>query len=309
MNAPLGPYAYAETQVTAGKIAKVWLTASPVFSISHFPRSGISLKASLSLNEQNVHLSSLSSIPLPFDLWVPTTPRLRPETADQLTCGYYSTSDALDWSVEGYVKGMQHQLLFNVVTDNTNSMGFEDQFFSGKGFAYGFDATMKKNWGIYTAKLRYSYARSFRSFDKIMDGDWFRDKYDRPHDFNLQLTCTPNAVWDFSLLWTYASGCNLNLPTGRWWMSGLIMNDYDQFNGFRLPAYHRLDVSANWHLKPRFFKESVLNFSIVNLYNRANPYFAYFRVYMDENRYHLSVKSYQISLFPIMPSVSWRFKI
>jgi len=309
LNAPLGPYDYGEMTVSSGKIAKVWFTASPVFSVSHFYRSGKSLKASLSLNEQNVHLSSLSSIPLPFDLWVPTTPRLRPETADQLTCGYYSTADALDWSVEGYVKGMHHQLLFNVVTDDTNSMGFEDQFFSGNGFAYGFDAALKKNWGIYTAKLRYSYARSFRSFDKIMDGNWFRDKYDRPHDFNLQMTCTPNTVWDFSLLWTYASGCNINLPTGRWWMSGLIMNDYDQFNGFRLPAYHRLDVSANWHLKTHFFKESVLNFSIVNLYNRSNPYFAYFRVYMDENRYQLSVKSYQISLFPIMPSVSWRFKI
>lgn len=309
MNAPLGPYEYGDTHVSSGKIAKVWWTASPVFSISHFPKPGRSLKASVSMNGQNVHLSSLSSIPLPFDLWVPTTPRLRPETSDQITCGYYSTGDALDWSVEGYAKTMHHQLLFNVVTDNTNSMGFEDQFFTGKGFAYGLDVAMKKNWGIYAAKLRYSYARSFRSFEKIMDGEWFRDKYDRPHDFNLQLTCTPNTVWDFSLLWTYASGCNLNLPTGRWWMSGLIMNDYDRFNGFRLPAYHRLDVSANWHLKPRFFKESVLNFSIVNLYNRSNPYFAYFRVYMDENRYQLKVKSYQISLFPIMPSVSWRFKI
>jgi len=309
VNAPLGPYEYGEKQVPSGKIVKVWFNVSPVFSISHFPQRGKSLKASLSVNEQNVHLSSLSAIPLPFDLWVPTTARLRPETADQLTCGYYSTGSALDWSVEGYVKDMHHQLLFNVVTDNTNSLGFEDQFFTGKGLAYGLDASMKKNWGIYAAKLRYSYARSFRSFEKIMDGDWFRDKYDRPHDFNLQLTCTPNSIWDFSLLWTYASGCNLNLPTGRWWMSGLIMNDYDQFNGFRLPAYHRLDISANWHLKPRFFRESVLNFSIVNLYNRSNPYFAYFRVYMDENRYHLNVKSYQISLFPIMPSVSWRFKI
>jgi hypothetical protein len=309
LNTPMGPYSYGETQVSTGKIAKVWCNVSPVISISHFPESGKSLKASLSMNEQNVHLSSLSAIPLPFDLWVPTTPRLRPEEADQLTCGYYSTGNALDWSVEGYVKDMRHQLLFNVVTDNTNSLGFEDQFFHGKGFAYGFDMSMKKNWGIYAAKLRYSYARSFRSFEKIMDGEWFRDKYDRPHDFNLQLTYTPNTVWDFSILWTYASGCNLNLPAGRWWMSGLIMNDYDQFNGFRLPAYHRLDVSANWHLKPHFFRESVLNFSIVNLYNRSNPYFAYFRVYMDENRYHLNVKSYQISLFPIMPSVSWRFKI
>jgi len=309
VNAPLGPYEYDSKRVTAGKVAKAWVNASPVVSVSHFPSPGKSLKASMSWNDQNVHLSSLSSIPLPFDLWVPVTPRLRPESADQMTLGYYSTDDGFDWSVESYAKQMRHLLLFNVVTDNTNNKGFEDQFFVGKGFAFGFDFAMKKNWGIYQGKVRYSFARSLRSFPSIVQGDWFLDKYDRPHDFNVQLTCTPNKVWDFSMLWTYASGSNLNLPTGRWWMSGLIMNDYDRYNGFRLPAYHRLDVSANWHLHSNLFRESVLNFSIVNLYSRSNPYFAYFKVFMDENRYNLQIKSYQISLFPILPSLSWRFKI
>jgi len=308
-NASLGPYSYGTTIVASDKIAKIWWNVSPVLSVSHFPQSGRSIKASFSMNEQNIHLSSLSSIPLPFDLWVPSTPRLQPETADQLTLGYYVSNDVLNWSVEGYVKQMHHQQLFNVITDNTFSQGFEDQFLAGKGFSYGVDLTADKSWGIYSAKVRYSYARSFRSFPEVMDGEWFNDKYDRPHDFNLQFTAKPNETWDFSLLWTYASGCNLTLPSGRWWMSGMIMNDYDHFNGFRLPAYHRLDVSADWHLKSRVFKESVLNFSIVNLYNRSNPYFAYFRVFMGENRYNLQVKSYQISLFPIIPSISWRFKI
>jgi len=308
-NASLGPYTYGQTTVSSGEIAKIWWTLSPVLSVSHFPRIGQSIKASFSMNEQNIHLSSLSSIPLPFDLWVPSTPRLRPEAADQLTLGYYSSNAVVDWSVEGYFKQMRNQQLFNVITDNTNSRGFEDEFFTGKGFAYGVDLTAEKTWGIYSAKMRYSYARSYRSFPEIMDGNWFKDKYDRPHDFNLQFISTPNETWDFSVLWTYASGCNLTLPSGRWWMSGMIMNDYDQFNAFRLPAYHRLDVSANWHLKSTLFKESVVNFSIVNLYYRANPYFAYFRVYMGDSRYNLNVKSYQISLFPILPSVSWRFKI
>lgn len=308
-NASLGPYSYGTESISKGDLAKLWWTVSPVVSVTHFPEKGRSFKASFSLNDQNVHLSSLSSIPLPFDIWVPSTPRLRPETADQLTLGYYEDSEWLNWSLEGYVKQMHHQQLFNVITDNTNSQGFEDQFFSGKGLAYGIDLTAEKSWAIYTAKLRYSFARSFRSYTEIMDGTWFNDKYDRPHDFNLQFMVDPSGNWDFSLLWTYASGCNLTLPSGRWWMSGMIMNDYDRYNGFRLPAYHRLDVSANWHLKSRFCKESVLNFSIINLYNRANPYFAYFKVLMGESRYNLDVRSYQISLFPIMPSISWRFKI
>jgi outer membrane cobalamin receptor len=308
-NACVGSYNYGDNPVGRWEIAKVWWNLSPVLSVSHFPKSGQSLKASFSANEQNVHLSSISSIPLPFDLWASSSPRLQPETSNQLTIGYYRTDTWLDFSVEAYFKLMSHQLIFNVITDDSFDQEFEDRFFIGKGFAYGIDLTAEKGWSIYSAKMRYSYARSFRSFPEIMNGEWFKDKYDRPHDFNIQLTGTPNDTWDFSVLWTYASGCNLTLPTGRWWMSGMIMNDYESFNAFRLPAYHRLDVSANWHLKSTFFKESVLNFSIVNLYNRANPYYASFKVFMGESQYDLSVKSYQISLFPIMPSVSWRFKL
>lgn len=293
---------------TSSSLGHVWFNVSPVLSVSHFPESGKSVKASFSMNEQNIHLAALSSIPLPFDVWVPSTPRLHPETANQLTLGYYASGSIVDWSVEGYVKQMRHQLLFNIMTDNKNNRNMEDQFLSGKGFAYGFDLAAQKSWDIYSAKLRYTFARSFRTFPTIMEGGWFKDKYDRPHDFNLQLTAKPNKRLDFSVLWTFASGCNISLPSGRWWMSGWIMNDYDDYNAFRLPSYHRLDVSVNYHLVPRYFKESVLNFSIVNLYNRANPYFAYFKVFMDENRYNLQIKSYQISLFPILPSIGWRLK-
>lgn len=308
-NAAIKPGLSLGNSLSNVRSAHVWYNLSPIVSVSHYPDRDQSWKASFSMNEQNVHLSSLSSIPLPFDLWVPSTAKLRPETADQLSLGYYSSNSTLDWSVEGYVKNMRNQLLFNIMTENSNGGDMESQFLSGKGFAYGIDLAAQKNWSIYTGKVRYSYARSFRSFPTISGGEWFKDKYDRPHDFNIQLTAKPSERWDFSLLWTYASGCNLSLPTGRWWMSGWIMNDYSEFNAFRLPPYHRLDVSANLHLKSKVFKSSVLNFSIVNLYNRANPYFAYFKVYMDENRYNLQIKSYQISLFPILPSISWRFKI
>jgi hypothetical protein len=308
LNAALGPYRYGDLSVASGRVARWWMSLSPVVSVSHYPAPGRSWKASFSINEQNVHLAGLSSIPLPYDIWVTATPRLRPETASQLTGGYYVQGK---WtaSVEAYVKSMQHQPLFNVVTDNTNNQGFEDQFFEGKGWAYGLDVSVERKWQAFSGHIRYSYARSFRSYSQIMDGRWFRDKYDRPHDLNLQLAYTPQGPWSFHVLWTFASGCNLTLPSGRWWMSGMIMNDYDRFNGFRLPAYHRLDLSADYRLKTKRFKESVLNVSLINLYNRANPYFAYFKVFMGNSRYDLQVKSYQISLFPILPSIGWRFQI
>jgi hypothetical protein len=50
------------------------------------------------------------------------------------------------------------------------------------------------------------------------------------------------------------------------------------------------------------------NFSVYNAYNRHNPFFIYFQ--NDGNVYSgtLNVKAMQVSLFPLLPSVSWNFK-
>jgi hypothetical protein len=308
LNTALGPYTYGTVSYGRNEWIKTWCNVSPVISISYFPRIGYSYKASFSANDQNLHMAALSSVPLPNDLWISSSPMVHPETSQQLTLGFYRDAGSLDFSAEIYGKCMQHQLIFNVITDNSNSQGFEDQLFTGKGVAYGLDLSLRKRWGIYTGNIKYSFARSLRSFPLIMDGDWFNDKNDRPHDLNISMTCDLNKSWDFSALWTFASGNCMTLPAGRWWMMGMIMNDYNSYNGFRFPSYHRLDLSANWHLKTKHFKESVLNFSIINVYNRANPYYAYFKVYADQDQYHLQIKTFQISLFPILPSVSWQFK-
>jgi len=290
-----------------GNNSSILLNLSPVFSLSYLLAHEQSLKLSVSLNDQQVHLAALGSVPLPNDIWVPVTKELPSETASQLTIGYMKDWGSGNLSIEMYGKKLDHQLIFNLLTDNEDVNDFEDRFFHGKGLAYGVDFSVEANRGPFTGQLSYSYSRSIRSYSGILSGRWFNDKYDRPHDLNVTLSYTPNKTWDFAANWVYASGSNMNLPAGRWWLMGQLMNDYETFNGFRLPNYHRLDVSANWHLKTKRFKSSVINFSITNLYNRANAYFAYFKVYQDRNRYNLDIRTKQVSLFPILPSISWRF--
>lgn len=285
----------------------IFTNLSPVFSLSYLLSAEQSLKLSASLNDQHVHLAALGSVPLPNDIWVPVTAGLPPETASQLTLGYMKQWGSGNFSIEVYGKKMDNQLIFNLLTDNADIYSFEDRFFQGNGLAYGADFSAEVTRGNITAQLSYSYSKSIRSYPDILNGAWFNDKYDRPHDLNVLIAYTPTTTWDFAANWVYASGSNMNLPAGRWWLMGNIMNDYETFNGYRLPAYHRLDVSANWHLKTKHLKTSVINFSIINLYNRANPYFVRFRVYQDNNRYNIEIRSKQVSLFPILPSVSWRF--
>jgi len=288
---------------------KLHFSVSPVASFSINPSLDYSFKVSYSANSQHLHLASFSSIPLPNDIWVPSSPRIKPETAHQLTLGYYRKFNIYDFSAEIYGKYMLNQLLFGFETSSASYTNFEDQFMVGRGKAYGIDLSFRKNAGLFTGFLNYSFSRSKRSFSEIESGKWFNDKYDRPHDLTVSTACKINDRWEVSALWTFASGVNLTLPTGRYWLMGSIMNDYEGYNSFRLPSYHRLDLSASYRFKTRHFRESVLNFSIINAYNRANPYYAYFKVYTGETRYNLSIKSMQVSLFPIMPSVSWRFKL
>ncbi len=87
-----------------------------------------------------------------------------------------------------------------------------------------------------------------------------------------------------------------------------IANDYEGVNNYRMPVYHRLDLSLNYRLKSNLFKESTLNFSLINVLNRSNPYFIYYSIDEGEGNYDLSVKARQVSLFPILPSLSWNFK-
>jgi hypothetical protein len=194
------------------------------------------------------------------------------------------------------------------VNTEKEEMDFEDHFFHGKGRSYGVELSARKTKGRFQGSLNYTLSRSERSFPDIFSGEWFPDKFDRIHDLSLSTSFSVNDRWTFNTSWIYATGNNMTLPAGRMWMMGSVMNDYAGYNNFRLPAYHRLDVSASMKLDSDFFRESVLDFSIINVYNRANPYFVFYRVYQGDSNYDIDIRAAQVSLFPVMPSVSWKFK-
>ena len=100
----------------------------------------------------------------------------------------------------------------------------------------------------------------------------------------------------------------MTLPAGRYIIQGNLVNDYAKVNSFRMPAYHRLDISVNYLLYKKERIESHLNFSVYNVYNRSNPYYIYFEAEGNLDAYELSVKPKQVSLFPILPSLSWNLR-
>ena len=97
----------------------------------------------------------------------------------------------------------------------------------------------------------------------------------------------------------------------RWFLAGSLVTEYSARNAYRLDPYHRLDLSLNWNIVKRKRFETSLNFSVYNVYNRKNPFFIFFETttnFVAGETFDLHTKAYQMSLFPILPSITWNFK-
>jgi hypothetical protein len=178
----------------------------------------------------------------------------------------------------------------------------------GKGTSYGAELFLRKLNGKLTGWLGYTLSHTTRQFNEINEGKIFPAKYDRKHDLKLVATYQLSKKWALSGTFVFATGNAMTLPEYKYIIEGNLITGFGPTNGFRLPAYHRLDLSATYTSKKTDKYESSWNFSVFNVYNRANPFYIYFEITGNVYDYNLEITPRQISLFPILPSVSWSFK-
>jgi hypothetical protein len=269
-----------------------------------------SVKASFNTTAQYLNQVTASTVSLPSDFWIPSTPKVKPQYCRQAGIGAYRNfgDNAFETSVEVFYKEMDHQIEFNNSIFNTKEIkNWEDNLISGRGKAFGAELFIKKSIGKTTGWLSYTFSRSFRYFAEINDGHRFPAKYDRIHDGSLVVTHTLNTKWTFSAVFVYATGEAFTVPVARYIVQGNVLNEYGDYNGYRLPAYHRLDISATLRLKQTRKIRSEINFSVYNVYNRQNPIFIFNDMKGNLDKYELSVTPKQLSLLPVLPSVSWTF--
>ncbi|WP_247679940.1 MULTISPECIES: TonB-dependent receptor [Chitinophaga] len=271
-----------------------------------------SLKASVTRNYQYIHLVSNAATTLPTDVWVPSTYLVKPQVAWQYSAGYFLNfgHNTYEASAEVYYKEMDHQIEYKEgytpsITDP------EQDFVFGKGQAYGLELFVNKKKGHFTGWVGYTLAWTWRQFPSLNDGKQYPAKYDRRHDLALVGTYELNKRWSLSGIFIYGSGNTTTLPETFYFMEGTLIQAYGNLNGYRLPAYHRLDLSAIYSPQPkranRRFKSSWA-FSIYNVYSRQNPYFVYFDQNGSVVNGTLQVSAKQVSLFPILPSITYNFR-
>ncbi len=274
-----------------------------------------SIKGSYTLMNQFLHLVPSSTASVPTNVWVPSSLRTKPQIAEQFALGYFRNfeQNKYEASVELYHKTMENQVLFPAGNRLIENFDVDTALAYGKGWSKGVELFVKKNTGRLTGWISYTLSKTDQQFPDLNFGEKFPFQYDRRHLISLVGSYDLNEKWTFSSVFVYSTGNAFTLPVGRINVAngGSLFEGnyfiYEGKNNARLPAYHRLDVAATYKKRRTIFGkgyDSEWVFSLYNLYSHSNPYFVY--LYVDHQVE--KPKARQVSLLPIIPSVSYNFK-
>lgn len=274
-----------------------------------------SIKASYTGMNQFLHLVPNSTAGLPTDIWLPSSSKTSPQSATQYAVGYFKDfkNGAIETSMELYYKKMDKQVLFGEGKQLRINIKLDSLLTYGKGQSYGLELFVKKNTGKLTGWISYTFSKTEQVFKELNFGKAFPFKYDRRHSLSVTASYQLSKRWSLNTVFVYSSGVAFTVPTGRisTLNSGSIFEGnyyaYDARNNYRLAPYHRLDFSATYKKRTKFFKhpfEYELILGAYNIYSRQNPYFVYFQI--DALTTRPTAK--QVSLLPIIPGISINFK-
>ncbi len=306
---------------------ELYTSLQPRISLRYLLRSGWALKASYALMRQYIHLLSNSTVGLPTDLWLPATERVRPQRSRQLGVGLArELKEHYEFSLEGYYKTMTGLIEYSEGASFLVGLGgsedWQDKVETGRGRSYGAELFVQKKRGRTSGWIGYTLSWTRRRFAGLNQGRAFPYRYDRRHDAALVLTRQLMPSASFSLTWVYGTGTAVTLPVARYYDDGSAGGRtlriprpsylpyetavYGERNGYRMSAFHHLDFSFNFGRA-----ESAghgFSFGIYNAYNRKNPFFIYFEDHYGRNTGAREFRAKQVSLFPFLPWINYRFK-
>ena len=311
---------------TTGQPIKTYAGLEPRVSMRYKVGPTSSVKASFNRNLQYVHLASFSSIGLPTDVWIPSGKNVEPQIAHQYAVGYFRDlwDRKYEASVEVYYKDMFNQIEYAEGTQpqDGGNANYDQFLVFGKGWSYGAEFFLKRRMGKFTGWAGYTWSKTMRRFPDVNNGNEFPSRWDRRHDMSLVMSYELNERWSFGGTFVYSTGQATTLPVQRYFIEGRVVSQFSERNSFRMAAYHRLDLAATLKNKPtkeitdkttgetttvqRKYRSS-WTFSVYNAYNRANPYFYYFTTEGTAAGGDLRPVAKQVSLFSILPSVTWNF--
>ena len=292
-----------------GKFGKTYVNLEPRISANYRINEVSSVKGGYSRNTQNLHLLSNSNSGNPTDQWIGSSYTVKPEIADQISLGYSRNfnNNNYELNAEVYYKDMKNQIDFK----NGAQIGFdtgadvESELLFGKGRAYGLELIAKKKSGKLTGWISYTLSKTERKINGINNNEWYNARMDKTHDLSIVATYQLNPKWSFSGLFVYSTGNAVTFPTGKYELNGQTIFQYSNRNADRMPAYHRMDLSATYEPSSNKRFRGSWTFGIYNLYGRENAYTINFEDNPDRPG---TTRAMQTSLFRWVPNITYNFK-
>lgn len=298
----------------SGKIIDLYSNLEPRFTLSYALNDNKSIKASYARTVQYLHLISNTSSPTPLDVWAPSDSFLKPQKADQYAVGFASNfvQDKYSFEAEVYYKKGKNRLDYIDGADLIANQAIEQVLLSGDTRAYGLEILLRKNTGKLTGWIAYTLSKSEQKTAGrneqeigINYGEWYSTPYDKPHDLSLTATYAISPRWSLGAVFTLQTGLPANFPKGKFEYFGQTFPNYGKRNEYRLPTYHRFDISATYtpqRKENRRWKGEWV-FGVYNLYNRMNATSIFFRQNVETQRN----EAVKLSIFGIVPSVTYNF--
>lgn len=303
---------------------RAYPSLQPRVSFQYDLPAGIALHGSYARMTQYIHLLSSTDAGMPTDLWVPVTDRVPPQSAHQwsigisgpvkLLKGWEGSAEVFRKSMDGLIEFKEGASFYSGEPDWQDKVEQE-----GRGVVQGLEVSLKNAWTARTSAIvSYTWSRNTRTFEGLNQGRSFPYLYDRRHDFSVTMNHRFGENTELAASWIFMTGNAVTLPLSKHELyvldggtrpfykdAGYDYNEvhlYEERNGFRVPPYHRLDVSVQFH-KDKKRGRRTWTLGLYNAYSRLNSYYLYFDHDSSGRR-----KLYSFALFPVIPSVSYGFE-
>lgn len=289
-----------------------YIFPEPRLSFRYALRDNQAIKINYSRMVQYMHRISNSAVSTPTDIWYTITDGIRPQTSHQFSLAWqhYIPNRKLYFSVESYHKTMRDLIGFEEGTNLFFNTDFASKLVQGRGRAYGLEWLIRKDQGKLTGWLSYTLSWSWRRFDALNDGEWFRARYDRRHNGAIVMQYALSKRWAVSGVWEFISGARFTPVIGQYTVLAPTLTGFDlipvysKVNGVKLADSHRLDLGIKFFSKPNRKFQWHWFAGVYNAYNRASPV----GIIIEQDETDGSLNYSQPGLFGLLPFISYGFK-
>ena len=297
------------TRYEEGDFYNLYHGLEPRLAANYLINDKSSIKASYSRTRQYLQMASNSTAGTPLDIWFPASPNIQPQISDQVSGGYFRNfyDNKFETSVEVYYKKMTNSIDFKDHAQLLFNPRLEGELRIGEATSYGAEFYVRYDLSKFSGWVSYTYSKTMRDVPEINDGKPYSTPYDKPHDLAIVFSYEPTKRISLAANWIYSTGIPFTLPSGRYQVLGNILPVYTGRNEYRLPDYHRLDLSftIRGKEKPGRRWQGEWNFSVYNAYGRKNVWTLNFvQDDTDPNRTYAEMTY----LFSVIPAITYNFK-